>query len=337
MDEIHAIRDRAGADLVHFIVGVGDVLGTAWFAEAFALTWAKAGSITFAHELGHNMGLHHDRYVKPRSQSFPYSHGYVNQQAFSDGAPESARWLTIMAYQDQCDDAGLSCDTILRFSNPNQTYLGDPLGVPGDERTTAVNGPADAVRTLNITRHSVSGFRPRASGNQLTMSSTLSRARTVVRPPGAAGPIPGGGLFRAVALNVGKVASQQAGGALDRAILRRCEVSVDIGRLARVTEGGSTALRLNLFDDVVLMGIIERRTPTYSGGYALSGRLAGVAGGTLTLVVNGSVVAGTVRIPGAATYRIRPAGAGQHAIIQVDLSQHRQGCETVKQTPGLDR
>ena len=87
---------------------------------------------------------------------------------------------------------------------------------------------------------------------------------------------------------------------------------------------------------MVLTGIIEQRTPTYSGGYALSGRLAGVAWGTVTLVVNGSVVAGTVRFPGA-TYRIRPAGSGRHAIIQVDPSQLPQGCETVSRKTDGDR
>ena len=40
----------------------------------------------------------------------------------------------------------------------------------------------------------------------------------------------------------------------------------------------------------------------------------------MTLVVNGAVVAGSVRTP-EATYRIRPAGAGLHAVSQVDLSR----------------
>ena len=39
--------------------------------------------------------------------------------------------------------------------------------------------------------------------------------------------------------------------------------------------------------------------------------------GTVTLVVNGAVVAGTVRTP-EATYRIRPAGDGLHAVSQID-------------------
>ena len=41
---------------------------------------------------------------------------------------------------------------------------------------------------------------------------------------------------------------------------------------------------------------------------------------TLTLTVKGEVVAGTLRTP-EATYRIRPAGNGLHAVSQVDLSQ----------------
>ena len=335
MDEVHAIRDRAGADLVHLILDMTDFRGLAGFPRPFSLTCAGCDAWIFAHELGHNMGLHHDRYVE-HTRSFPYSHGYVNQRAFADGAPESARWKTIMAYTRQCEDSGFLCDELLRFSNPNQTYLGDPLGVPGDERTSAVDGPADAVRVLNFTRHSVAGFRPGASGNRLTLSSIQSQARPALRSGEAVMPVPRGNLFRAVAPNAGGAASRRTGRVLDRATLRRREVSVDIGRLARVPDGGLTALSLNLFDDVVLTGIFERRAPTYSGGYALSGRLAGVAGGSVTVVVNGSVVAGTVRIPGA-TFRIRPAGPGRHAIMQIDPSQLPQACGTVRQTPGFDR
>ena len=328
MDEVHAIRDQAGADLVHLIANAGNV---AFLAGAFGMSSAGPNSGAFAHELGHNMGLDHERYIQ-RDAPLPFSHGYVNQQAFAQGAPESAGWFTIMAYGTQCVEAGVSCNWIMRFSNPNQTYLGDPLGVPGDDRRTAVDGPADAVRALNLTRHSVAAFRPRASGNRLTIATTFSQARPRVRTTALGAPVPFGSIFGVIAPNVGRAASRQAGEVLDRAILRRRQVSVDIGKLTRVSNGGSTALTLNLFDDVVLTGIIERRTPTFSGGFALSGRLTGVAEGTVTLVVNGNVVAGTVRVPGA-SYRIRPDGAGRHAIIQIDPSQLRQGCTVVKQPP----
>ena len=79
-------------------------------------------------------------------------------------------------------------------------------------------------------------------------------------------------------------------------------------------------LRLNLFEDTVFTGIVERTAPTFSGGKSLSGRLVDVEGGTLTLVVNGDVVAGTVRTP-EATYRIRPAENGLHTVSQVDPSR----------------
>lgn len=42
----------------------------------------------------------------------------------------------------------------------------------------------------------------------------------------------------------------------------------------------------------------------------------------MTLVVNGDVVAGTVWTL-ASTYRIRPAGAGLHAVSEVDPAQLR--------------
>ena len=334
MDEVHIIRDQAGADLVHLI---STTSGLAYVAKAFASTCSECGSWIFAHELGHNMGLSHDRYEEDNGL-FPYSHGYVNQRALADGAPRSAKWRTIMAYPDQCSDTGFgSCDWIMRFSNPNQTYLGDPLGVPGDKQTRAVDGPADAVRALNHTRHSVASFRLRASENRLTMPTTVTQVRPRVRAAGQPSVLlPGDGLFRTLPPNQRGATSQQAGSALARATLRQRQVSVNIGMLERLPASGSTALTLNLFDDVVLLGIIERRTSTYSGGFALSGPLVRVPAGSVTLVVNGSVVAGSVRIPGG-TFRIRPDGAGRHAIIEIDPSRLPLGCQVVRRMPGSER
>ena len=114
----------------------------------------------------------------------------------------------------------------------------------------------------------------------------------------------------------------------DGLTLRRRLVAIDLAQLA---SGGPTApdaaatagpgvLRLNLFDDATFTGLVESVAPTFSGGYSLSGSLAGVELGTMTLVVNGEVVAGTVRTPGA-VYRIRPTGGGLHEVSQVDLSR----------------
>ena len=177
MDGVHGIRDRTGADLVHLIVdrdhgGNFDVCGKAYTPSVrltgdferygFGLTDYRCSGGTFPHELGHNMSLAHDRYVVEHKSSvvYPYGFGYVNQRAFASGAPESTRWRTIMAYGSQCVDAGFSCGRILRFSNPNQTYAGDRLGVPGDHRDDSVTGPSDARRALNNTRRTVANFRP---------------------------------------------------------------------------------------------------------------------------------------------------------------------------------
>ncbi len=175
MDDVHAIRDAYSADLVHLVVECcGGLANLEPYDEArgFALSslaefngfWLPARG--FAHEPGHNMGLRHDRYETPRSNfPFPYSAGYVNQAAFEEGAPEDACWTTIMAYSTQCRDAGLEAVPLMRFSNPEQRYPdgnGDPMGVAGDEESFEMDGPADAVRSLNETRTSVANFRASA-------------------------------------------------------------------------------------------------------------------------------------------------------------------------------
>ncbi len=174
MDEVHLIRDAYAADLVHLVTEKGSGLGSVAPYDsrfAFAQTGVQSGLVRaeiFAHELGHNMGLQHDRYspYNTLNYPFPYSHGYVNQKAFEDGAAAGACFQTIMAYFNQCASAGLSGPDLMRFSNPNQYYPdadGDPMGIPGDDPSEEVDGPADAVRSLNETRMSVANFRASAN------------------------------------------------------------------------------------------------------------------------------------------------------------------------------
>ena len=107
---------------------------------------------------------------------------------------------------------------------------------------------------------------------------------------------------------------------LGGASVRHRLVSVDLSRLdtarAHVEQNGESSLTLNLFDDVVLSAVVDQTTPT-SAGYSLSGRIDGTGLGSVTLVMNGTVVAGAVRTP-AATYTIRTAGDGILAIRQID-------------------
>ena len=183
IDDVHALRDVYAADLMHLLEDrdVSDATGIAWGmrdishdfeSEAFSVSNVRAENVLFAHELGHNMGLNHDRFEQDwvgklapdhpdSNKPYPYSYGYVNQRMFEPDAAPSSRWHTIMAYPWQCrDQLYAECAPILRFSNADQTWNGHPLGVPGDARSSSVTGPSDAQRSLDQTRVTVANFRP---------------------------------------------------------------------------------------------------------------------------------------------------------------------------------
>ena len=183
MDEVQAIRDQFAADIAVMLrrdsnpsLAYNSAIPMTTVTESFgyhayAVVDILSPDDVFAHELGHTMGLRHDRYVacdffnsvtherECQTGPFPYSHGYTNQRAFDAAAPASARWRTIMSYTDQCDDSSISCSRVRYFSNPDRTYRGDPMGIAGLEPSTSqTDGPSDAARALNRTRGYVARF-----------------------------------------------------------------------------------------------------------------------------------------------------------------------------------
>lgn len=163
-------REEYDADLVNLLVADGGrFCGLAWLmTEATESIFGDSGaysvvdvdcvsSYTFIHELGHNMGLEHDRNnndesVNPR---YPYAYGYQD--------PEG-RFRTIMAYD--CEDE--SCSRIPFFSNPDINYQGIPFGTETENNARALRQSRFIVANYSESRGGSS-----SSGNSADAAADL--------------------------------------------------------------------------------------------------------------------------------------------------------------------
>jgi hypothetical protein len=158
MDNVHTLRNTYKADLVSlFVANGGAYCGMAYIMTTVATSFASnafsvvdkdcaTGYYSFGHEMGHNMGARHDRYVDGTDNSpYKYNHGYY----YSPG-----KWRTVMAYNDGCSAAGVSCTRIAYWSNPNKFYNGVAMGVSSTSASAA-----DNRTTLNNTAYTVANFR----------------------------------------------------------------------------------------------------------------------------------------------------------------------------------
>lgn len=154
MDEIHGWRDDYGADFVDlFISGYGS--GVAYLMnpesagfedDAFSVCrdTRAASSYTLAHELGHNMGCHHDS----------ANAGSVPLAAYAYGAQTSTNsYRSVMAYPPGT--------RVQQFSNPDK-HAPDGL-------TLGNSATADNARVLDETVDTTAAFRPaNESGHRVT-------------------------------------------------------------------------------------------------------------------------------------------------------------------------
>lgn len=139
MDEVHTWRTQVGADLVHLLrLGpAGSVAGIAWLsvswdgtipgpvgsaANGFAVTAddAAVSNYTFAHEVGHNMGLWHAREDTASDIDGPtVRDSWFGYRFKSVNAPTQV-FNTVMAYS--LKRSGLTQSRIPHFSNPAIRY-----------------------------------------------------------------------------------------------------------------------------------------------------------------------------------------------------------------------
>ncbi|MCB2106293.1 MAG: hypothetical protein KDE14_01275 [Rhodobacteraceae bacterium] len=148
---IKKLRGNLGADLA--MIWIGDNASPELCGLAYLLSDADQGNINlqsfagsgisvvnadasgscltdaFAHELGHNLGSEHDRYVVEDAVPGPdgYNYGYIDRDHFRD----------IMAYDNQCTEENFDCPLIQYFSNPDVNYEGRPVGIADDQPDAA--------------------------------------------------------------------------------------------------------------------------------------------------------------------------------------------------------
>jgi len=181
---VHAQRDALKADLVSVWAVFTDACGVGYQlddADSNSATMESeygfdAISLGFgyacltdgvAHEIGHNMGAAHDRYIDDPSDKLTsrYNFGYVD-------ITDHIR--TIMSYPNACTNVGTSCTILPYHSSPGLTYLGYVLGIPDSAPNSA-----DNVRRMNEIVPYIAKFRSSAPATTPLLSAILPSSRSV--------------------------------------------------------------------------------------------------------------------------------------------------------------
>ena len=174
LDEVPVLRDIYRADIVSFwgvysdYCGLGSLMATessGFATRAYNIVASPActaaNSYTFAHELGHNMGLRHDNFVDSRSTSVSPEAGGANATvAYAHGYIDLVnRFRTVMSYNDQCVAQGYNCTRIPHVSNPSVSYTNSAGYAAAVLAPTGNAANAHERQALNDTRETTANFR----------------------------------------------------------------------------------------------------------------------------------------------------------------------------------
>ena len=158
LDEIHALRDAAGADIVCLALGRADSAssGLSFLLDTtdeltnsrFAFSVVQYSNVTatnvVAHELGHVFGCAHDREnAMSGAGAFSYSYGY--RFVGADGR----QYHDIMSYPPGTELAYFSNPSII-VPEPVNAAIGVPAGRPGE---------SNSALTIERTAFSTAGYR----------------------------------------------------------------------------------------------------------------------------------------------------------------------------------
>jgi hypothetical protein len=164
LENVPALRNQYRADIVTLLSNDSDACGLGWLmgpslsptfeSRAFnVVAWNCANAnLTLAHEIGHNMGLHHDRPNASGTPAFPYAYGYTVNGLARD----------VMAYNTNCP-AGC----------PRRQVYSTPLFVFPGTSVAAGTATEDNARALNGTSAVAANFRQSACTIAVSSASAI--------------------------------------------------------------------------------------------------------------------------------------------------------------------
>jgi hypothetical protein len=156
MRDVRQKRDNVGADLVILLVARATSAGLGWQLSqeggrpdyGYSLVAVHyANQLTLVHEIGHNMGAHHNRYQtsSPGPGLWDFSAGWNWYGSDTKG------YVSVMSYPSGYPD-GFRGTRVEYFSNPNIFHFGT---------STGHYDLGDNARTMRQTKHTIASYRSR--------------------------------------------------------------------------------------------------------------------------------------------------------------------------------